>query len=408
MVIMAGGRPLQASDGRPWIRHSIDKSSRGADGVRLADVNHDQFPDEVTGWEEGGVVRVCLSPGKVYDKVIQLWPGVTVGKVNSPEDAVFADLDGDGAVDVVSCCEGETKCVFVHWAPHRPELYLKAKAWKTEPIPASQGLTRWMFALPMQIDGKNGVDLVVAAKNQNALVGWLQSPEHPRDLSQWKLHKLYNAGWIMSLIPADLDGDGDADVIVSDRKEANSGVLWLENPGVAKADGPWAEHRIGANGREVMFLDWADVTGEGRKDVVVAVKPDEIHWFHKPDDPTQPWPSQVIKVELPSGVGTAKGIRVGDIDGDGRSDIVYSCEQATSPKSGVVWLRNDRGPAGMKWTVHDISGPEGVKFDLVQLRDLDGDGDLDVMTCEERDNLGVIWYENPGALALKSGSQPTK
>ena len=27
--------------------------------------------------------------------------------------------------------------------------------------------------------------------------------------------------------------------------------------------------------------------------------------------------------------------------------------------------------------------------------DLDGDNDLDVLTCEERHNLGVIWYENP-------------
>jgi hypothetical protein len=30
-----------------------------------------------------------------------------------------------------------------------------------------------------------------------------------------------------------------------------------------------------------------------------------------------------------------------------------------------------------------------------QLLALDGDGDLDVITCEERDQLGVIWYENP-------------
>ena len=27
--------------------------------------------------------------------------------------------------------------------------------------------------------------------------------------------------------------------------------------------------------------------------------------------------------------------------------------------------------------------------------DLDGDGDLDLLTCEERDQLGVHWYENP-------------
>ena len=30
--------------------------------------------------------------------------------------------------------------------------------------------------------------------------------------------------------------------------------------------------------------------------------------------------------------------------------------------------------------------------------DLDGDKDLDVITCEERDNLGVFWYENPGSV----------
>ena len=38
---------------------------------------------------------------------------------------------------------------------------------------------------------------------------------------------------------------------------------------------------------------------------------------------------------------------------------------------------------------------QGSKYDLVELIDLDDDGDLDVLTCEENVNLGVIWYENP-------------
>jgi hypothetical protein len=45
--------------------------------------------------------------------------------------------------------------------------------------------------------------------------------------------------------------------------------------------------------------------------------------------------------------------------------------------------------------VTDVSGNVGVKFDLVELVDLDGDGDLDAITCEEVDNLGVFWFENP-------------
>src|SRR5262245_18479202 len=123
--------------GTPWARHTIDDSSKGSDGVRLADVNGDGLLDIATGWEEGGIVRAYLHPGP--DKVRKPWPAVTVGKVRSPEDAVFADLDGDGAVDVVSCCEGSTMTVFVHWAPKDKAKYLEEKEWKTEPFPALKG-----------------------------------------------------------------------------------------------------------------------------------------------------------------------------------------------------------------------------------------------------------------------------
>jgi len=35
----------------------------------------------------------------------------------------------------------------------------------------------------------------------------------------------------MSLVPHDLDGDGDLDVVLSDRTGSRRGVFWLENPG---------------------------------------------------------------------------------------------------------------------------------------------------------------------------------
>jgi hypothetical protein len=89
---------------RPWCRHTIDDSSRGADGTRLADVNGDGRLDIVTGWEEGGVTRVYLHPGVA--RVREKWPAVTVGAAKSVEDAAFVDIDEDGAVDVVSSCEG--------------------------------------------------------------------------------------------------------------------------------------------------------------------------------------------------------------------------------------------------------------------------------------------------------------
>ncbi|MDP6042465.1 MAG: VCBS repeat-containing protein, partial [Candidatus Latescibacteria bacterium] len=379
-----------------WLIHKIDDSLAGADGVRLLDVNGDGLMDITTGWEEGDRTRVYLNPG--YKKARSKWPAVTVGETPSVEDAVFVDLDQDGAVDVVSSCEGKTQCMFVSWAPENAGDYLNSMLWKTEVIPTTQNHTRWMFALPMQIDGKYGPDLVVGSKNPNGLVGWLQAPADARDLDAWQFHKLYTAGWIMSLMPVDIDRDGDLDVVVSDRRQENRGVLWLENPGRAFVEKSWAEHRIGASGREVMFLDVADLNGDDLKDVVVAVKPDEIHWFKHPGDLSKEWQAHQMKVQLPDSMGTAKAVRVGDIDQDGRVDIVYSCEKAYPPKHGVVWLRYVNSPADSQWAVNEVSGPVGIKYDRIELLDMDGDNDLDVLTCEEHHEgrgLGVFWYENP-------------
>jgi len=41
----------------------------------------------------------------------------------------------------------------------------------------------WMFALPLSIDGRNGIDLVVGSKGPGASIGWLQSPARPRRLT---------------------------------------------------------------------------------------------------------------------------------------------------------------------------------------------------------------------------------
>ena len=376
----------------PWKRHTIDDSSRGADGVRLADVNGDGLMDIATGWEEGGVIRVYLNPGPA--KASSTWPAVTVGKVKSAEDAVFADLDGDGQFDVVSCCEGDTRTIFVHWAPRQKSEYLTEKSWTTAAIPCTAKQQMWMFAVPIQIDGRTGTDLVVGSKGSSATIGWLESPTDTRQLDQWKFHPIYQAGWIMSLQKLDMDGDGDLDVLASDRKGSNRGVLWLENPGAAeisKLKQKWTEHRLGAGDREFMFLNYADLDIDGHRDVLCAVRGRGVSVFLGASN--RKW--RHIEVPISPSCGTGKGVAVGDIDGDGQNDVVFSCENASNGKSGLQWLSYAKSVGDPFWKNHEISGPNGIKFDRIELIDLDADGDLDVMTCEERNNLGVIWYENP-------------
>ncbi len=372
--------------GKPWTRHTIDNSSRGADGVKLIDVNTDGRPDVVTAWEEGGTIRVYYNEGRVG--VRSEWPKVTVGNVKSPEDAVFADLDADLAFDVVSACEGEERALFVHWAPKDFDRYFDPAAWTTGVIPASRNRMMWMFVQPMQVDGRNGVDLVAGGKGPGAELGWMEAPANPRNLAGWRWHSLRKVGWIMSIYTLDMDGDGDLDLLFSDRKGDKPGVSWLENPGrSAPPDQPWPEHEIGSQGLEVMFIDVADFDGDGLHDIIAAVKPRETHVHRRLSKDGRKWATE--KIVWPDTVGTAKAIRVADINNDGRVDLVYSAEQATGELRGVAWMNlGDR-------TVHDISGAPGTKYDLIELYDFDADGDLDLLTTEESEGLGVIWYENP-------------
>ena len=98
--------------------------------------------------------------------------------------------------------------------------------------------------------------------------------------------------------------------------------------------------------------------------------------------------------------------KVIDIDLNGTLDVVFSCENARG-KSGIMWLsrRKSQPSTSANWLAHEISGrKQGVKFDRIELVDFDGDGDFDVLTCEEhhinktlnkKTGLGVFWYENP-------------
>ena len=384
----------------PWKRHIIDNFSRGADGVRLADVNGDRHLDITTGWEQGGAVRAYLNPGPARAK--EKWPAVTVGHAGNVEDAVFVDLDGDGAFDVVSSCEGTTRTIFVHWAPREKNRYLDAAAWRTTPLPVTQDKARWMFCAPAQLDGRHGADLIVGSKDRapgGAVIGWLEAPRDARDLAAWKWHALRPAGWVMGLEAADMDGDGDPDIVFSERFDgAKSGCHWLENPGPGEAQArPWKEHAIGVAGQDALFFCLTDLDRDGLQDVCVGTHgageaANAVHFLRRLDRTGTRWAER--RIELPAGSAEFKAVSAGDIDLDGRPDLVVSFVHAKR-KAGLLWLSHDGAPFSGRWTAHALSGVDGVKHDLVALIDLDADGDLDAITTEEVTNLGVIWYENP-------------
>lgn len=393
ICLIAAGTVFGQEAISPWKMHTIDASSRGADGVRLADINGDGQPDITTGWEEGGEIRVCLNPGPGKSKF--LWPSVRVGKVASPEDAVFADVNGDGRLDVVSSCEGKNRAMYFHFGPEEKSKLLDETAWSTKRFPSLNGQTRWMFCVPHQVDGKHGIDLIAGSKSPKAQIGWFKSPADPNDLERWKWHSLYNGSWIMSITLNDIDGDDDLDIIATNRKGKQSGCIWIENPGSGRELETWPVHTLGGAGREVMFLHIADLDADDKDDILIPLFEKKILVLKRTSAANGKPEFQEQIIPLPENTGTGKAVNVGDVNGDGKLDIVFSCGNAKD-KHGVAWLESEKLKKETAWSLRPISGTKrGVKYDLVELLDLDADGDLDVLTCEERDNLGVIWYENP-------------
>ena len=379
-----------------WQHHVIDNSLSGADGVKLADINNDGRLDIVTGWEEGGITKLYLQPDKKSIK--EKWPVVVVGKTPNVEDAVFVDMNNDGKPDVVSCTEGDTKKIFVHWNKGRD--LLNPENWKQEVLPASDGLMMWMYAEPLQIDNRNGVDLIAAGKNENAAIGWFESPANPDNLKDWKWHEISAVGWVMSIINKDMDNDGDTDIVISDRRGALQGCRWLENPGLGEAQKqPWKNHFIGVQNLEAMFMCMADLNGDGVEEAIVAERTNNtIKIYSRLDNHGIQWKEQ--SVQIPASTGHAKSVAVGDINMDGIYDFIISTETGKEIKNGLIWLNGKSLSESKTPEWQNISALHISKFDKVELIDLDKDGDLDVLICEENfgensKGLGVVWYENP-------------
>ena len=362
-----------------WPRHTIDDSLKGADGVRLGDFNGDGLQDVVTGWEESGVVRLYLNPGP--DKSTQPWPRVTVGTAKSPEDAVPFDINGDGRLDVISCHEGKQKQVLVHvfeGTDTSQNALLKQSNWKSKAIRQLNG-QQWMFADPVKL--RKGPDAIVfGSKGKNASLTMLfPSPGEPfAEHSKWRPRKLRSCGWIMSIQTMDMDADGDIDIVFSDRKSRHRCVGWLEQPNSDPATSDWPQHTIGATQFEPMFIDARP------ERILVATRQSKFLEMRRNGDSTWKTTSRANPIDVPFG----KAIRQLSAD----SIILTANTHADSAKTKQpgVWLQRN----GKKW--QPMSQTVEGKFDRMELIDLDGDGDLDMMTCEERKLLGVVWYENPG------------
>ncbi len=230
----------------------------------------------------------------------------------------------------------------------------------------------WMKAIG-DIDRDGLPDLVVAGKD--GPVVWYQTPT-------WAKHVIADtiAGGINStdIAVADLDGDGDRDVILANGR-------WYEHPGPLgdPAVDPWAARDYGTDpGHDVLP---ADLDGDGDLDLVVRdqlANGDHVLVFRQEDPTTF---TRAVIPNLPAGEGIASY----DLDGDGDIDIVL----------GDRWLENDGDPVTGAWTQRLFTGVEASKQELVvAVGDVNADGLPDVVVSPAESGTtfdNIYWYEGP-------------
>ena len=133
----------------------------------------------------------------------------------------------------------------------------------------------------------------------------------------------------------DLDGDGDTDVVTA--AYAVDQFAWYENDGATPPG--WTLHVIDSttNADGAWDIEAADVDGDGDMDVVTAANiRDQFAWYEN-DGATPPvWTLHVIDTGTTNANG-ARDIDAVDLDGDGDTDVVT----AANSSDQFAWYEND-------------------------------------------------------------------
>lgn len=171
----------------------------------------------------------------------------------------------------------------------------------------------------------------------------------------------------------DFTGDGWNDILVTHSRPI---YLYVNPRGEARR---WDRHNVVPNATSEVEV-FGDIDGDGKTEVLFT-GPGAVMAYAKADpmNPTSVWKTHTISEQ---GLGLPHGMGMGDINGDGRTDVV---------SSRGWWQQPATGAGEGLWKFHVAQfGNGGAEMGIY---DVNGDGRSDVVTALAAHGWGLAWFE---------------
>jgi hypothetical protein len=375
---------------------SYNSGGQSASSVAVADINGDgkidifvaNQSDSDGNWQDGSVVGVLLGNG---DGTFQ--PSVTyVSGEFSAASVIAADVDGDGRPDVVlangcvdnySCATGAASILLGNGdGTLRGAVNYGSGAWSSYSVAMAD------------VDGDGKLDLLVASQcnNNNSCSNGAASVLLGNGDGTFRPAASYNSGGLnaFTVVSVDVNGDGKLDLLVVNECADNSCSSGSASVLLGNGDGTFQSPlSYGSGGTYSYSLAVADVNGDGKPDLIVANECADNNCSSNGS----------VSVLLGNGDGTFQtavpygsgglyplSVAVGDVNGDGKPDLIVAneCADNNCSSNGSVSVLLGNGDGTLQTAVPYGSG--GLYALGVAVGDLNGDGKPDLIVANQCGN----------------------
>ena len=281
-----------------------------------------------------------------------------------------ADVDGDGDMDVLSASVNDDK---IAWYENTDGL---GSFGAPQVITTAADGAISVYAA--DVDGDGDVD-VLSASLFDDKIAWYENTD---GLGSFGAQQVITtaAGGARSVYAADLDGDSDLDVLSASFNDNK--IEWYENADGLGSFGAPKVITTAASGARSVYA--TDVDGDNDLDVLSASQTDgQIAWYENTDGLGAFGAQQVITTAADG----ARSVHATDVDDDGDMDVL----SASNFDHQIAWYENTDGLGS--FGAQQVITSEAISANSVYAADVDSDGDIDVLSASANDDK-IAWHEN--------------